>query len=72
MNIKSLKELEAAMKLCAKHGIRTLKIGNIEMQIELPAQPELKTEQPSDTQPASNYTDEDYLLWSVPSADPGA
>jgi len=67
VQIKNLKDLEAAMKLCAKHGIKTLKVGNIEMSVELPVPNEAPAyaQNSPELAPTSTYTDADYMLWSA-------
>lgn len=68
MTIKNLKELEAAIKLCRKHGVDTMEIGNIKLCLgDAPVEPakasELKTED-SDTKEDNGVTDEQMLFWS--------
>lgn len=64
MTIKTLKDLEATMKLCAKHGIRSLKVGNIEMQVELPVDNTSSVSEATGQLPPQ-YTETDYTFWSA-------
>lgn len=54
------------MKLCIKHGIRTLKVGNVELHAELPmpAEPVVANNSTNLGQTIP-YTDSDYLMWSA-------
>lgn len=65
MTLKNLKDLEAAMQLCVKHGIRTLKVGNVELNVELPQPVEVSIPNTQPHIPQTTYTDADYLLWSA-------
>lgn len=63
MKVETLKELEALVKMCRKHGVRSIEVDGIKMLIDEPEQKpttatgaDLKTEQ--------TYSDEDMLFWS--------
>lgn len=65
MKIDSLKELEALVKMCNKHGVSNIEIDGIKLKLDGP--PELKTELQSNDQSstAKPFTDEDLLFWSA-------
>lgn len=68
----SHKELDKLLKLCHKHGVKTLKIGDLELQIELdhpglypkPREAVIEPSSPvkGDSEP---FSEEDALYWSV-------
>ena len=65
MKIETLKELEALVKMCNKHGVSNIEIDGIKMR--LAGAENLKTELP-DSKPSTpdQYSEEDILMWSVP------
>ena len=64
MKIDSLKELEAAIKVCRKHGVTSLEIDGIKLQLlELQNESEVQQDQ-SAARPIVQYTDEELLTWS--------
>lgn len=66
MKIESLKDLEALVKMCNKHGVSTITVDGVTMQLDGPPEAvkanELKTEEPGNT---NQYTDEQLLMWSA-------
>lgn len=63
MKIDSLKDLEALVKMCNKHGVSNITIDGIIMKLDGPTEAgKLKTEQP---QSENQYTDEQLLMWSA-------
>jgi hypothetical protein len=65
MKIDSLKELEALVKMCNKHGVSNIEVDNIKLKLDGP--PELKTELQSNDQSNTEklFSDEDLLFWSA-------
>ncbi len=62
MKVESLKEFEALLKICKKHGVSDIKIDNIELKLELQ---NLKTEQTSDKiEVTDQMTNEEILFYS--------
>lgn len=64
MTIQNLKELESLLKVCRKHGVRSIEIDGIKMLIESnDSEPkEAQKEQTQSNLPG--LTDEDIMLWS--------
>jgi hypothetical protein len=63
MKIDSLKDLEAVIKVCKKHGVRDITVDGIHMLIE--ATVDLKSEQAKDKIDTPDAVDEtDLLFWS--------
>ena len=66
MKIENLKELEALVKMCNKHGVSKINLDGIDICLDGAPDQKLKTEQPStSTESATLYSDEDALLWSA-------
>lgn len=64
MKIESLKELEAVIKVCKKHGVRDITVDGVHMLIDVGAS-DLKTEQTKDRIETPDQVDEsDLLFWS--------
>lgn len=63
MTISNLKELEAVVKMCKKHGVRTIEVDGIKMQIN-EAEEKLTSESGKDAELPPVYTDEQILNWS--------
>lgn len=64
MTIQNLKELEALLKVCRKHGVRNIKIDGIELAIETLEQDQPKAEKEPVQSNLPGLTDEDIMMWS--------
>ena len=62
MNITNIKDLEAVLKLCRKHGVDKISIDGI--SLELGSMP-LKVTSADTATGDEPLTDEDLLLWSA-------
>jgi hypothetical protein len=63
MKVETLKELEALVKMCRKHGVRSIEVDGIKMLIEEPDLPK-SSEAASDPKTEQPLTDEQLLFWS--------
>lgn len=65
MKIETLKDLEALVKMCNKHGIGDISVDGISMRLN--GAPDLKTEQTSGSDKIATpdeFTPEQILMWS--------
>ncbi len=63
MQIKSIKELKAIIDVCRAGRVDSIKIGNVELKLELAAQESSPTAS-KEASSTPEYTDEDLLTWS--------
>lgn len=65
MKIENLKDLEAVLKVCRKHGVQTLTIDNVSLSLGAePVSKKLKTED-SAAKETPQPTEEELLFWSA-------
>lgn len=70
MNIQSIKDLEAIIKLCRRQGVSTIEIDGVKLSLGEPPQRNNAKYAESDTKtPISDpeYSDEQLLMWSASS-----
>ncbi len=68
LKITNQKEFESLLKICRKHGVRTLKLEGIECTIESEA-PKTESSKASDASNGfdlDNLTEDQIAAWSVP------
>lgn len=71
MKIDNLKELEAVIKVCRKHGVREITVDGISLKIdELQEQTKESGDTKEDLQ-TPQYTEEQILMWSSTAAELG-
>jgi hypothetical protein len=63
MKVETLKELEALIKVCRKHGVHSITVDGISMLINEPPEQHSETASNKDVH-TPVYTDEDILTWS--------
>lgn len=63
MKIENLKDLESVMKLCRKHGVRSIEVDGVKMAVEEPTA-DLISVQGSDTPEVPKASKDDMLYWS--------
>jgi hypothetical protein len=70
MTVKNLKDLEAVMKLCQKHGIHKVTVGNVTLDVTLVEAKEATKPNDMNTpaHPYEQFTEEELLTWSVPNS----
>ncbi len=65
MKIESIKDLEAILKLCRKHGVSSFTVDNVTMQVDGPEEREPKNGAADTSKEESGkLSDEDLLFWS--------
>lgn len=64
MKIENLKELEALLKVCNKHGVHTITVDGIVMQLD--GAPDKANNAKADETPKTEtgYSEDDFLFWS--------
>lgn len=65
MKIDNIKDLEAVVKMCNKHGVSSITVDGVTMQLSGP--PDLKTEQSlsgDGIKTPDQFTPEQILMWS--------
>jgi len=63
----NLKELEQLMKLCHKHNVKQITVGDVSISIEtlIPPKQKLKEKDVIQENQEPQYTEEDILMWSA-------
>lgn len=66
MKIESLKDLEALIKVCRKHGVEAVSFNGLSMNLGQPVQPRRRKNAGSDAdiETEGEYTEDQMLFWS--------
>lgn len=66
MKIETLKELEALVKMCNKHGVADITVDGVTMKLSgEPSEPKNGTNTKDTVQTPDEFTPEQVLMWSA-------